>query len=83
MKTYILIVDNIPYCANSLFTLSYYLDILIINKDNQYQVYINGKELNNTYSNDFTEEEIRVDIMASKRFNQVINNAKLFRAELM
>lgn len=84
-KLYILVCGDKPrtYIANSLLELSNYIDMQVKKEEYSWYVYINGQKLNNSYSEEYTEDEVRIDVMECKYFKQVLGDAVLYKAEPM
>lgn len=84
-KLYILVCGDKPhtYIANSLLELSNYIDMQVKKDKCSWYVYINGQKLNNSYSEEYTEDEVRIDVMKCKYFKQVLGDAALYKAEPM
>lgn len=84
-KRYILIYGNKPrtYIATSLLELSDYIDMQVKKEEYSWYVYVNGQKLNNSYSEEYTEDEVRIDVMKCKYFKQVLGEAALYKAEPM
>lgn len=71
------------YIATSLLELSNYIDMQVKKEKYSWYVYINGQKLNNSYSEEYTEDEVRIDVMKCKYFKQVLEDAILYKAEPM
>lgn len=84
-KVYILVCGDKPrtYIATSLLELSNYIDMQVKKDKCSWYVYINGQKLNNSYSEEYTEDEVRIDVMKCKYFKQVLGDAVLYKAEPM
>lgn len=84
-KVYILVCGDKPrtYIATSLLELSNYINMQVKKDKCSWYVYINGQKLNNSYSEEYTEDEVRIDVMKCKYFKQVLGDAVLYKAEPM
>lgn len=84
-KLYILVCGEElrTYIATSLLELSNCIDMQVKKDKYSWYVYINGQKLNNSYSEEYTEDEVRIDVMKSKYFKLVLGDAVLYKAEPM